>query len=299
MKICSVLFVLMVLLSAGGCGNDLNATFINQEDPPAHDHILRLEEAAFWQDPALGGAAWALPKVTTTVSGAAYQANLYWQPIGLEGNGIYRVRLTCSSPAPKSFSAELKHDNRTQTAYASQIMYCDGEEKVFDFSPGTSDATAYFVLNFGANAGEYNLSNVSFQRIDASVAGSLRLADAVFWQDPALGGASWVIPRVAVTKAGLPYQVNLSWRPVDLVAGRTYRIRLVCSSPASKYYTAELKHDGPTDYTIYFSQTLYCDGEEKIFDFVPSLNDGAAQFALNFGANAGEYNLSNISIQKL
>lgn len=127
---------------------------------------------------------------------------------------------------------------------------------------------------------------------------SLLLTNASFYaystpEEPNSFSGTWdaASGKVNVIKAGSNWHVNMSWRPVNLIAGYTYQVALTCTNPTSPSFTITLKQDSG-QYTTYASQSTMCDGTTKTINLTPYMSDTTAQLGLNFGETIGEYTLS-------
>ncbi|MBI4811880.1 hypothetical protein HY798_00290 [Candidatus Falkowbacteria bacterium] len=120
------------------------------------------------------------------------------------------------------------------------------------------------------------------------------LANAVFWADGGDSSGTWdaATGTATVLKAGEPYQVNSSFRPVSVTAGIVKTVTFSCTG--GNTVTVTLKEDGGT-YTTYATSEVACDGDKSVV-LTPSVTDAAAQLAFNFGKAVGTYVLSDISV---
>lgn len=186
-------------------------------------------------------------------------------------------------------------------AQGNDVAVSNPSSSTVSFTASAGTYTAYLECSSGSSTSIIT-STVSIGGDSGGTpSGSSIVSSARFWQDPALGGASWNSSKMSVTKAGQPWQVNLSWFPFTVTQGAAYSLGITCTGTASTV-SVELKNE--YDFTPYATGSFICNGNPQTVPLaagmtnpVPGGTDPNTQLSLNFGATVGEYTLSSVTFQ--
>ena len=150
------------------------------------------------------------------------------------------------------------------------------------------------VIVFGL-AGCGGKSNAPDNKVTIATDAATTLAVSSAWfytSDSVADTWSPALRKLTVTKIAQDWEANLSLSPIALNAGRTYSVALTCSSPSASLYTIKFQKNG-APYTIYASQIVSCDGQQKAVTLMSPYEDLNAMITLNVGAAVGSYSFGS------